>query len=657
MKASPLVFESALWALTIALSLNIGAVIGVSCLPRKKLCAALMAFGGGAFLFALSVEIFGRTLHEAKKQHSRDQVWVMESSAILGGCIFAGLNRLLNSRGADLRKRSLAKVRFVRMRKLFIRRLVGRMRKLKIFSDLTPAEVSELVLSSMEKMWFPRGDVVLEPTSALFNIYFIVSGRVSFESVEHQPPAFERFELGAYQIFGEMLGRRATALAPTKLLKLPAEDLARLMENSATVREAMAASCLRRACWPHLDRPLQRPEQTSLQIFRIKEKILKKAKMGSLDAQCICFGKVEVFQSGFARQIFNATQILRRSDLANPDGPVEVTALELTAVLWLPTPELQTLATLATKPRLSPCLSDACGISGTRDVSIERLVNDNQGLVSPPALTTEVESLSASDLESGMPALDDCEFERSASLESIHKECGWLEHMSEVADDASVGSFRSEVCALQSNRLVSDCELEERDLLLKPLGRKMSKTGIPSKDGRSQSEESVASRELEAEHAEHSNAAVMVWLGILIDSIPESVVIGILVNRAGGSLSGVLPFSVGLFMSNLPESMCSSGLMRAHGMRTRTILLMWSLISLATVIGSVIGALAFPPGSDQEASTRTLVAGVEGLAGGAMLTMIAQTMMPEAFEQGGDVIGLSCLAGFLCALSSKLLPV
>jgi len=149
----------------------------------------------------------------------------------------------------------------------------------------------------------------------------------------------------------------------------------------------------------------------------------------------------------------------------------------------------------------------------------------------------------------------------------------------------------------------------------------------------------------------------MVWLGILIDSIPESVVIGILVNRTGGSLSGVLPFSVGLFMSNLPESMCSSGMMRAHGMRTRTILLMWSLISLATVIGSVIGALAFPPGSDQEASTRTLVAGVEGLAGGAMLTMIAQTMMPEAFEQGGDVIGLSCLAGFLCALSSKLLPV
>merc|ERR1719215_1013562 len=103
----------------------------------------------------------------------------------------------------------------------------------------------------MEKMWFPCGDIVLEPTNAQFNIYFIVSGRVLFESVEELSPGFDSFELGADQIFGEMLGRRATALAPTKLLKLPAEDLASLMESNATVRKAMAGIMvrrLRRAC-------------------------------------------------------------------------------------------------------------------------------------------------------------------------------------------------------------------------------------------------------------------------------------------------------------------------------------------------------------------------------------------------------------------------
>jgi len=84
---------------------------------------------------------------------------------------------------------------------------------------------------------------------------------------------------------------------------------------------------------------------------------------------------------------------------------------------------------------------------------------------------------------------------------------------------------------------------------------------------------------------------------------------------------------------------------------------MWLTITLTTVVGGIIGAVVFPPGSDQEPATRYFVAAVEGVAGGAMLTMIAQTMMPEAFEQGGDVVGLSCLVGFLCALSTKLLDI
>jgi zinc transporter ZupT len=149
----------------------------------------------------------------------------------------------------------------------------------------------------------------------------------------------------------------------------------------------------------------------------------------------------------------------------------------------------------------------------------------------------------------------------------------------------------------------------------------------------------------------------MVWLGILIDAVPESLVIGILLNKANGETAAVIPFVIGVFLSNLPESMSSAGMMQRNGMRVRTILLMWTVITVLTAFGAGIGALAFPPGSDKDPSTRLIVAGVEGLAAGAMLTMIAQTMMPEAFGQGGDVVGLSCLAGFLCALSVKLLPL
>jgi len=157
------------------------------------------------------------------------------------------------------------------------------------------------------------------------------------------------------------------------------------------------------------------------------------------------------------------------------------------------------------------------------------------------------------------------------------------------------------------------------------------------------------------------HTAIMVWLGILIDAIPESLVIGILCNKsvaAGTSSASVaLPFVISVFLSNLPEAMSSSGSMKSHGMRVSHIMLMWFMTTFITALGALIGAVVFPPDAIANQETEIIVSAVEGVAAGAMLTMIAQTMMPEAFEQGGDVVGLSCLAGFLCAMSVKLIPV
>merc|ERR1719262_2165454 len=129
-----------------------------------------------------------------------------------------------------------------------------------------------------------------------------------------------------------------------------------------------------------------------------------------------------------------------------------------------------------------------------------------------------------------------------------------------------------------------------------------------------------------------------------------------MVTASNGQVKAVLPFVIGVFLSNLPESMSSSGTMKAHGMRTKYILAMWWTITLTMAIGAGLGAALFPPDASENPDLVMTIAAVEGLAAGAMLTMIAQTMMPEAFEQGGDVVGLSCLAGFLCASSVKLLP-
>lgn len=76
---------------------------------------------------------------------------------------------------------------------------------------------------------------------------------------------------------------------------------------------------------------------------------------------------------------------------------------------------------------------------------------------------------------------------------------------------------------------------------------------------------------------------------------------------------------------------------------------MWCSLVLITGVGAALGNIFFvevPP---------FVFALVEGIAAGAMLTMIAQTMLPEAYFKGGSIIGFATLLGFLAAILSKLL--
>lgn len=147
-----------------------------------------------------------------------------------------------------------------------------------------------------------------------------------------------------------------------------------------------------------------------------------------------------------------------------------------------------------------------------------------------------------------------------------------------------------------------------------------------------------------------SNAALAIWLGILIDGIPESLVIGMLATSVKGMS---LAFVAGVFLANLPEAMSSAVSMRKNGMSLTRVYVMWGSICLLTGVGALIGAYIFP--ANPEGVMFYVVTGIEALAAGAMLTMIAETMLPEAFEQGGSVVGLSTLCGFLSALLVKIL--
>jgi zinc transporter ZupT len=160
---------------------------------------------------------------------------------------------------------------------------------------------------------------------------------------------------------------------------------------------------------------------------------------------------------------------------------------------------------------------------------------------------------------------------------------------------------------------------------------------------------------------EHGGAPLAIWLGILIDGIPESFVIGsglLVLLQAKVELIGtlrfvdVIPFTLiaGLFLSNFPEALASSANMQLQGWSKRNIFLLWFSLMVITAIGAGLGYLL------AGALNHTWLIFAEGLAAGAMLTMIAAAMIPEAVHMGGaSAVGLSTLAGFLAAISFKLL--
>jgi len=167
------------------------------------------------------------------------------------------------------------------------------------------------------------------------------------------------------------------------------------------------------------------------------------------------------------------------------------------------------------------------------------------------------------------------------------------------------------------------------------------------------------SAELQAEVNEHAHgkmAAIIIWLGMCLDGIPESLVLGILANGVPDSYPSLVGFCAAVGLANFPEAMSSSGTMKACGMKSRTILGMWFAMFIGTGCGALIGSAAFPTDGD-EYTREIATAAIVGVCGGATLSMVANTVLPEAFEQGGDVVGLSCLMGFMAAMIVKAVGI
>jgi len=140
--------------------------------------------------------------------------------------------------------------------------------------------------------------------------------------------------------------------------------------------------------------------------------------------------------------------------------------------------------------------------------------------------------------------------------------------------------------------------------------------------------------------ADDSSSGLALAIGALIDGIPESIVIGISM-ISGGAVSMVAVIAI--FLSNLPEGLSSSAGMKKAG-RTKTYVFgVWLSIALISGVASLAGYSlfsGFPP---------EIIAATTALAAGAILAMLSDTMMPEAYEFGHNFTGFITVTGFLLA--------
>ena len=146
----------------------------------------------------------------------------------------------------------------------------------------------------------------------------------------------------------------------------------------------------------------------------------------------------------------------------------------------------------------------------------------------------------------------------------------------------------------------------------------------------------------DASGAQESGSALAIALGTVLDGIPESMVIGLTIFQ-GGEVGAA--YLIAVFVSNLPESVSSTAGLVAAGWAKSRILWMWIGIALVSALASLAGYGLF------QDSSPDVVAFVLAFAAGAILTMLADTMMPEAYKHGGKLVGVVTTLGFVVALT------
>jgi ZIP family zinc transporter len=165
----------------------------------------------------------------------------------------------------------------------------------------------------------------------------------------------------------------------------------------------------------------------------------------------------------------------------------------------------------------------------------------------------------------------------------------------------------------------------------------------PKRTGRDP-QDVVADADAERESGQTATVVGFALLGgAILDGIPESAALGLSLHVEGGAGLGLVLLAA-IFLGNVPESLGSAAAMRDEGRSKSYIIGVWTAVAVVCTVAA-LGGYALLGGLPQY-----WISAVLALAAGGILAMLADTMMPEAFEHGGPYVALATAVGFCLAL-------
>ena len=593
----------AFWAgLFSAASLPLGTLTSRFWRPSGRLVGSLTAFGAGALLSATVLDLVADAVTEG-------HIVELVVGSILGSLFFTTVNRFVNQFGGFLRKPATAMAHVKQQQEQQFQQFLSNVERIEVFRSLPPDDLRFLTGNILLSR-YTAGQVIYPLKSGCESLYILQAGEVQLlDPLQDMQPFVtlqpgDSFSRMAF-IAGTPHGTSAIAKTDCEVAILPKDIFEDLLETS-----------------PELNTTTQWLVQGEEVARYLQERhYFTPAAVTSWVTQAVAAIQAHA-------RIPDAITI---SNKAAEFRAIARQLQRLPLFQYLPNEDIEAIANRLTYRQYDQ--GETLFYQGETADRLYILHTGGMALSDPQQPSRKVSLLDPGDVFGGFSLI-------TGAPHSATAVAGVLSGVWELPAAAfkellqQSPELRAAVATLLHQRSVAGYLQETQGFSTEQSSQwlQQASTNLQTGDGL------PAVRDMMATLAEHGNAPLAIWLGLLIDGIPESLIIGASVVAEGG-VSGTL--LAGLFISNYPEALSSSDGMRQQGFPFSRILLLWCSVMLVQGVVAGLGSLLLAN------APVTVTALIEAFGAGAILTVLAETMLPEAYERRGLMVGLSMLCGFL----------